>query len=126
VLENKAFIFALSGECFPYFTEDGKQLLKNICYWLAGREIVGTESQSSSDQVSVYPSPSSGIVRMKLDQTASSLAVKVFGIEGRVLFSEQYSNTAYEVLDLSGLHPGIYFIRLEGPDISFTKRIIIK
>jgi hypothetical protein len=126
VLENRAFIFALSGECFPYFTEDGKQLLSNIIHWLAGREIIGVESHNSARKVLVYPSPSSGKVKIKFDHTVSNMVVRVLGIDGKVLFSEKYSNTGNQELDLSGLHSGMYFIQLDGPDISCTERLILK
>lgn len=62
---------------------------------------------------------------MKFDQAVSSLKVKVSGIDSRAVFSKEYYNTGFEELDLTGLHSGIYFIHLEGPDFSYTERLII-
>lgn len=135
-LENKAVIFTLNisvwetttNEYDLKLTESGLKILENSCYWVAGKEIPGSEtalSGYSSSQASVYPNPSTGMVKMKLDQTVSSLAVEVSGIDGRVLFTKEYHNTGFEELDLSGLQSGIYFIRLEGLDFSYTERLII-
>jgi hypothetical protein len=128
LLENKAAIFVLSARGFSLLTEDGKRLLKNICNWLVDRPLTGLEDisqQNSSDQVSVYPSPSSGMVNVKFDQMLSGPVIKVLSIDGRVLFSKQYHNTSFEELDLSGLHSGIYLIHVKGSDFSYTKRLIM-
>jgi hypothetical protein len=136
-LENRAVILAYAIPLFGTteggldvkLTESGLKILENSCYWVAGKEIPGSGvsvSDVTSPRISVYPNPSSGMVKMKLDQTVPSLGVEVSGIDGRVLFSKQYHNTGFVELDLTGLHPGIYFICLEGPDISYTERLIIK
>jgi hypothetical protein len=135
-LENMAVIFAISISVWETnleydlkLTESGLKILENSCYWVAGKEIPGsgtTVPNISSSRLKVYPNPSSGIVKLKLDQAVPGLGVEVTGIDGRVLFSRHYHNTGFEQLDLGGFHPGIYFIRLEGSDISRTERLIIK
>lgn len=129
MLVNRAFILGYSHESFDgHLTEDGMKILENACYWVAGRQspyYVSSLQHNSSAQALVYPSPSSGMVKMKLDQIMSSLIVKVSGIDGRVLLTKQYYNTGFEELDLSGLQAGIYFIHLEGSDFLYTERLII-
>lgn len=105
--------------------DDGWKILENACYWAAGRKPPVDETfvvDNSMVEASIYPNPSSGFINLRFAQSVADLSVNVMSIDGKVLYSTKLSDTQSEVLDLSFLNSGIYFIRCDG-DFSFTKKI---
>jgi hypothetical protein len=75
---------------------------------------------------SVYPNPFSGKLYCKANGTASGRLLigiyDLFGREIRTFHSENLNNDS--ALDLDSLEPGVYFLRLNSTEGSFTFKII--
>ena len=76
----------------------------------------------SLSSVKMHPNPASGIVRFA---TASSevLSVSVFDLLGKEVMPAQ---TIQSELSITGLNPGIYFVKMEQGASSITKKLLVK
>lgn len=90
---------------------------------------VGNSEIERGYTVQVYPNPFSGILNIDFSsQTSSQVEVSVFNLTGKTVFSETWSDTAWDSkkqIDLSTLNSGIYLV--QGVDENanqFTKKII--
>ena len=72
------------------------------------------------ENVSLYPNPSNGYVNIV---TNKELQVVVYNVLGEKVFSKTVTNT--EVLDLSNLNSGMYFVNLIEGANQTTKKILI-
>lgn len=124
-IDNRAVIIGFHQTLYEYLNDNGKTIISNACNWAAGREIVNV-SNNLAVQTSIFPNPSSGSVNLQFSQSLSDISVKVLSIVGKEVFSKQLLNTRFAELDLSELNSGMYFISIEGPDLSHTEKLIIK
>lgn len=128
VLANKAVILGMHLVFYDEVNANGWKLFRNACYWAAGRDVPNDPSAVADNfevKTSVYPNPSTGEVNMKLSQRVNDLTVNIFSIDGKVVFSENLSNTDNATFDLSMLNSGIYYIKTTG-DLSSTDKLIIQ
>jgi hypothetical protein len=96
-------------------------------YFCADNFYVKNESNNISEialknNFNIYPNPSRGIIKIKTNNRVSVLISSING-------SEMYKNSNYnnnELIDISFLPAGIYFVNIYSEGISETKRIIIQ
>ena len=69
----------------------------------------------------IYPNPNNGY--FSLTSTVNDVQVVIKDISGRVVFNKYYENKMN--IDLTSLHEGLYFVILEGNNISINSKIII-
>lgn len=69
---------------------------------------------------SIYPNPVNDILFLK--STENSFSVSITGINGRIVISEKSNNS--NIIDVSELNPGMYFIRIESSSGNITKKFI--
>jgi hypothetical protein len=91
----------------------------------------GIDARSlSTDALSVYPNPSEGYVKLKLELARNATAqIEVVDIVGKTVFSTQHEAIAgaNEIdLDLSSLNEGIYFVKISANGASGTAKLILK
>lgn len=83
-----------------------------------------------SSHFNIYPNPNeNGLLKFnfKLDADLSKLELTVFSTSGEVMIQEQLKPNSEEgAINISGLVPGIYFVRLKTINTSVTKRLIVK
>lgn len=77
---------------------------------------------SFSEQVSIYPNPTSDVIHVNIDHSMLIRSIHVIGMTGKKLLGIKGSN----MLDVSGLNGGIYFIQIETQVGTATKRFIKK
>jgi len=63
-----------------------------------------------NSNVSIYPNPTDGIIKIESDQNVSN--IKVIDLNGKILLSQLKMESDFQV-DLSSFDSGIYFIVLE-------------
>lgn len=75
----------------------------------------------------IYPNPSDGRLEVQLPVNSSSLEVKVFDLQGKILYSEVKTQlTPTLSLDLHHLNSGVYIIRITDGNKSFTGKWLKK
>lgn len=128
----------LNFNCFAYragtITPDGKY------YWAGGdgflvrhdlEELIDIGTNTSQLQLfnkslQVYPNPSDGRFTVDLPMTTGAAALQVFELGGRQVYQLQLaSGMEHQVVDLSGLSPGVYIVRwLSGGQVGRAKIVI--
>lgn len=93
---------------------------------LATHKQVVTVSESLQGlNISISPNPTRGIVYLKdFRETAAPLSLSLFDLNGREL-SVSYDSHA-KILDLSGMNPGVYLLRVSDGQAQTVQRIILK
>ena len=99
--------------------DDKTMYVDNVYFWKA--PTAGLEDPSLSS-IKMHPNPASGIVRFA---TASSevLSVSVFDLLGKEVMPAQ---TIQSELSITGLNPGMYFVKMEQGASSITKKLLVK
>lgn len=85
---------------------------------------VSIAEQQLSDNISVFPAITSGLVQLQLQQALPVVTLQVFDMSGRAIRREEFRNLRNHTLDLSGLAAGVYQVRLTTPDGSVTRKIV--
>jgi hypothetical protein len=89
---------------------------------------VGVE-ELTLELLEIYPNPTTGIlnVNYKLEEEGST-TIKVINMTGVELYNIEYENvsTVKEVLQLTELSAGVYFIQIEADGRKLYRRILIK
>lgn len=102
---NQSFTPAVNGNYAVIVTQNGCSAVSN-CTTIT---IVGTNETKSSNGVTVYPNPSSGL--FTIGGMMANTRLTVMNSLGEVLFSTIAGGTS-ESIDLSSLANGIYFLKL--------------
>ncbi len=83
------------------------------------------EERVSPDDLTVYPTPSSGIVNLKLDGYNEILNFNIYSISGKALVNSGKIDSIAHQMDLSHLIDGIYILRVQTTKGVITKKIQI-
>uniref|UniRef100_UPI002608A769 T9SS-dependent M36 family metallopeptidase n=1 Tax=Flavobacterium sp. TaxID=239 RepID=UPI002608A769 len=79
-----------------------------------------------NDVVSVFPNPTSDDVTIKINSYDGSLNVQLFDLNGRLILEKTIESfSTEEKVSLKGLSSGVYLLKLNGEDISSTKKLIV-
>jgi hypothetical protein len=77
----------------------------------------------------VYPNPATDLVNLRFSiAQATLITVELSTIHGRRLICDEIrgnSGTNRNVVDVSGLSPGVYLLSLKGKDFRVTKKVVI-
>jgi uncharacterized delta-60 repeat protein len=85
--------------------------------------ITGIETVSESE-IRVYPNPAKEYVVVSLDDATSGATMSVVDRDGRVLSCATHLSQGSQRVDLAGLAPGVYLVRLSINGKVLTKRIV--
>lgn len=79
-----------------------------------------------NDVVSVFPNPTSDDVTIKINNYSGSLEIQLFDLNGRIILEKTIDSFSIEEqISLKGLSSGIYLLKLNGENISSTKKLIV-
>jgi hypothetical protein len=84
---------------------------------------LGVDDNSFANAVSLYPNPTSDIVTLAIDTNVSNAEVTVFSTIGQTVMTRSIS-TQETALDMTGIQPGIYVLRIASDAGVVSKRII--
>ncbi|WP_281336207.1 putative Ig domain-containing protein [Flavobacterium eburneipallidum] len=90
-----------------------------------------TSSLSTSDfvngnQVTLYPNPTAnGIVTVDYPSAFSGAKLTIINTLGQVIFQTTVGDTTHAI-ETSGLHSGLYFVKLESSNNSVVKKLVLK
>jgi hypothetical protein len=78
-------------------------------------------------EFAVYPNPSNGILNLEISHAGSStVEVKVLNLIGQTLRTSQFRTGEAQVLDLTQLPKGVYFIQVSDGSETANRRIILQ
>ncbi|MBL7928414.1 MAG: T9SS type A sorting domain-containing protein [Bacteroidia bacterium] len=88
---------------------------------------VGLHENNREESVSLYPTPSQGILNLKFNSDVSSITYSINNIIGKTVLegNAEAANRKY-TLNLTELADGIYFIRIKTADREISHRFIIR
>jgi phosphatidylserine/phosphatidylglycerophosphate/cardiolipin synthase-like enzyme len=69
----------------------------------------------TAENLAIYPNPSNGVVTIenRTNSTLSNVAMHIFDITGKQIYTHNYTNLMHEDIDLSNESNGLYFIELQ-------------
>lgn len=80
--------------------------------------------------VLVYPNPSTGIVHLTINGFENRrVELRVLNVIGSVVYRElltELSDRTTKTLDLSKISSGLYYIKLEGDNVSEMRKLVIR
>jgi hypothetical protein len=78
--------------------------------------------------VELYPNPTSGIFTLELSGVKGDHRLMIVDAMGKLVDDRMLQlNGFFETLiDLSGAESGIYFVRVTGPQLNETRRLVIE
>ena len=82
-------------------------------------------SVSANDILKVFPIPASETIIVKLSHAAGNYAYSLFDVTGRIVLSQTHSGN-YTLFDISGIAPGVYWMRVSSGNFEVTKKVIIE
>jgi hypothetical protein len=81
-------------------------------------------SNAQGSNVLLYPNPVNDMLNIDLKESLQgAVTMKVVSTEGQLLLQQELTGTRSQV-SLSGITPGLYFVQLEGKDISLVRKIV--
>jgi len=78
-------------------------------------------ADNEMESISVYPNPAHDIIRIETRSIASVQSVDLYNVTGQKVLSSNEKE-----INVSGLEPGVYFVRINCGENIFTERVIIK
>jgi hypothetical protein len=92
---------------------------------------VGIDEQLNTipSSINIFPNPTTGIINLGSPvEINGNIAVTVFDTYGKTVFSATMRNlkeNEYQIIDLSGLVKGIYFLKTESTIGQSNQKIVI-
>jgi len=118
VLSDSVFVFAASTTSTDF---DITSFYGNPDYWVVKFKFIEASTQISNEKKSlmtVYPNPAVDEIQIDLNEFVSG-ELFIYNLLGEIVGREEiYSANIH--LDISGLEPGQYFIRINNPEESYT------
>ncbi|MFT4600905.1 MAG: hypothetical protein ACI857_001082, partial [Arenicella sp.] len=74
-----------------------------------------------TDELTIYPNPTSGMVHIKLD---GDFAFTILDARGRLVISQSTSDNS--TVDLSSFESGVYFVRIQRDSESVVRKIMLR
>ncbi len=82
-------------------------------------------SVSANDILKIFPIPASETIVVKLSNAIGNYAYNLYDITGRLVLSQTHSGN-YTVLNVSGIAPGAYRMRVSSGNFEVTGKVIIE
>ncbi|MBE0639915.1 MAG: T9SS type A sorting domain-containing protein, partial [Bacteroidales bacterium] len=86
-------------------------------------------SAGKISSIALHPNPSNGLINLTIPAMDEVLTIEVTEITGQVIMTEKLETSATgfkHEMDLSGVSPGVYFVRITGINQSVVKKVVIQ
>jgi len=121
-----AAVTAKSGQMFIMFTSD--KTITDAGWEARFSTALGCNNITNVPEVQIYPVPASGYlyVRTPVDRSGE-MQVQISDVNGLTVLMRELNNDGSAVkIDVSGLHSGMYFLRITTGTGSIVKKIVIE
>jgi hypothetical protein len=88
--------------------------------------ITGLNNLQQLKNITIYPKLSSGQITIDLGQSIENANLTVIDVTGKQVEQVRLNATPIQVIDLSNLSDGIYFVRIETPNEKVSNKIVIR
>ncbi|UZR99155.1 PKD domain-containing protein [Chondrinema litorale] len=94
---------------------------------IAQSDLVTEDNQSAlSDDLVLYPNPTSGYLSISLQQEADQSAnLKLLDSTGKEIFQKSYTSDINDILDISSYPKGYYILKIQSQNKILNKKIIL-
>lgn len=97
-----------------------------ICVTEGSGNTIGIEENDATTTWSIFPNPGAGTFTLQFSEVAGVGNVEVFDVTGRAVYSERTSLGAFHTLDLSGVAPGNYTVRVTLNDERTEQKLVVQ
>lgn len=81
----------------------------------------------NTDMFKVYPNPANNNLNISILNYSGKLNVQLYDINGRVVFEQKMDNFSLESsVNIQSLQAGIYMLKVQGENLSYTQKVIKK
>jgi hypothetical protein len=80
-------------------------------------------NEAGTNKLTLYPNPTTGIITLSSDIPLEQVTLKIYNVFGQLVLEKNNLKSNQQVLDLSGLKKGIYFIRVDSDKESFLLKL---
>jgi hypothetical protein len=87
--------------------------------------IVTGINSNSIESVMVYPNPTSGIIRVNLPDMSGHASLEIFDVLGNMVYEKSVNNTE-NIIDLSAVANGIYYLKIFTDSFVKTEKLVLK
>ncbi|OFY89153.1 MAG: hypothetical protein A3K10_14040 [Bacteroidetes bacterium RIFCSPLOWO2_12_FULL_31_6] len=113
-----------NGGGYPFsVTFSPRNFNGNVIYCLP----VGVTETLQSNNVSIYPNPTSDVLNISLPLTGLTTDLSVYNVIGEVVLKEQLiANGTTNQLDISNLNAGVYFVKLQAKGFEYSTKLFVE
>jgi len=86
---------------------------------------LSSEDNVLTKGIRLYPNPSNGVINISVPNYSGNLDVNVFDVNGRKVLSNSGDFTTEKSINLAGLQSGVYIVKLEGENITYSEKVIL-
>jgi len=86
---------------------------------------VGVKELAGKGNMNIWPNPSEGSISIRMTEAAAKSSLEISDMMGRVVYSKQAESSEMN-LDLGGLDKGVYILRVNANNSTYTQRLILK
>ncbi len=84
--------------------------------------IAGVSDFIASPTIKIFPNPSEGILSFKISETIQNAKMKIYSIDGKVVFSEERNLEISNSYNLKHLNSGLYFVTISDGEHTSTAK----
>lgn len=83
---------------------------------------IGVAEFNAASTITIFPNPSEGILRFTIPTAMQNAKIKIFSIDGKLVFSEEKTLETTSTYNLKHLNSGLYFVTIsDGKNTSTAK-----
>lgn len=111
----------INGSAAIYF-DYNEPIVTNTVTTLIQEAVAATIEGKKQDGISIYPNPSDRLVHIKHSESIYVQKISIINLQGRILMSK----VGNDVIDVSGLSPGMYMVSVNTDKGTVTQKLIRK
>lgn len=113
---------SMAGEFKPIISDNGKMYIGRYCpddyFFRAIRDPQTSIESTTAITGGVYPNPASDFIKLDMEASTMNSSVEIYDAYGKQVMSVIYTG---EVIDISKLTAGVYFVRTPSHSYKFIK-----
>ncbi|MFN7012967.1 MAG: PA domain-containing protein [Bacteroidia bacterium] len=86
---------------------------------------LSSEDIALAKGIRLYPNPSNGVVNISVPNYSGNLDINVFYLNGRKVLSNSGDFSSEKSINLAGLQSGVYIVKLEGDNLSYSEKVVL-
>ncbi|TVR42212.1 MAG: T9SS C-terminal target domain-containing protein [Cryomorphaceae bacterium] len=87
-----------------------------------------SSGQFSDETINLYPNPAHGMVRLEVpaDWGGSDVAIEIISSSGQMVHSHAATSLPSTWIDLQGLPPGMYLVRIHAQNRTYVRKLVLR